>query len=100
MVNGKPGCGETPIEKLLSGVMSTWYLASIAGVLWAHTTHISIARQAAIIGPFIYHFQSTMMGFLSGDLSAMLNPNKVSKDKLFKFHGILAVACIMIYLNA
>ena len=100
MVNGKPGTGETPIEKLLSGVMSSWYLASIIGVIWAHTTHISIARQAAIIGPFIYHFRSTMLGFLPGDLSTTFNQDKLSKNKLFKFHGVLAVACIMIYLNA
>ena len=67
MINGKPGNGTTPIEVLLGGVMSTWYLGSIAGVIWAHYAEVSIARQAAIIVCSIYHIKSTVMVFMSNE---------------------------------
>ena len=41
LVNGMPGTGKTPIERLLIGVFSTWYLGSIAGVIWAHYAECS-----------------------------------------------------------
>ena len=65
MVNGKPGTGHSPIERLLATIMSTWYLGSMAGVVWAHYAGMGIAKQAAIIGPFIYHFRSTAAALLS-----------------------------------
>lgn len=102
MVNGKPGNGSTPIEQLLTGVMSTWYLGSILGVIWAHYTGVSIARQAAIIVCSIYHIKSTVSVFMASDksMAAAFNPQKLTKDKVFKLHGVLAIACILIYLNA
>merc|ERR1711981_1225702 len=67
MINGKPGTGSTPLEVLLSGVMSTWYLGSIVGVIWAHYTSVSIARQAAIVVCAIYHIKSTIQIYLATD---------------------------------
>ena len=102
MVNGKPGNGSTPIEVLLGGVMSTWYLGSIVGVIWAHYTGMSIARQAAIIVCSIYHIKSTVMVFIATEKSmqAAFNPQKLTKDKVLKLHAALSVACILVYLNA
>merc|ERR1712110_778744 len=36
LVNGKPGSGDTGIEKLLEAVFAGWYLSSIVGVLLAY----------------------------------------------------------------
>jgi len=102
MVNGKPGNGSTPIELLLGGVMSTWYLGSILGVIWAHYAGESIARQAAIIVCSIYHIKSTVSVFMATEksMAAAFNPQKLTKDKVLKLHGVLSVACILVYLNA
>ena len=104
MVNGKPGNGSTPIEVLLKGVVSTWYLGSIAGVIWAHYTGVSIARQAAILSCSVYHIKSTVLPFMATEESWYLrdafNPQKLTKDACLKFHAVLAVACILIYFNA
>ena len=102
LVNGKPGTGATPIEKLLCSVMSTWYLGSIAGVIWAHYTEVSIARQAAVVVCSIYHIKSTIMIYMSNDkdFAAAFNPQKLTKDKVLKLHGILSTACFFLYLNA
>ena len=102
MINGKPGNGTTPIEVLLGGVMSTWYLGSITGVIWAHYAEVSIARQAAIIVCSIYHIKSTVMVFMSNerDFAAAFNPQKLTKDTVLKLHGVLSLACVLLYLNA
>ena len=36
LVAGKPGSGDTGIEKLLEAVFAGWYLSSIVGVLLAY----------------------------------------------------------------
>ena len=102
LINGKPGTGQTPIEKLLAGVFSTWYLGSIAGVIWAHYTSVTIARQAAIVVCAIYHIKSTIQIYLSTDkdFAAAFNPEKLTKDKVLKLHSVLSVACILVYRNA
>ena len=102
LINGKPGTGQTPIEKLLAGVFSTWYLGSIAGVIWAHYTSVTIARQAAVVVCAIYHIKSTIQIYLATDkdFAAAFNPEKLTKDKVLKLHSVLSVACILVYLNA
>ena len=106
MVNGKPGNGSTPIEVLLGGVMSTWYLGSIAGVVWAHYTgavhNRSVVRQAAIIVCSIYHILSTVKVAMATDksMAAAFNPQKLTRDKVLKLHGVLSVAYILIFFNA
>ena len=82
--------------------MYTWYFASIAGVIWAHYTTLTVARQAAIIAPSIYHIKATINAFITSDkdMNEAFNSSSLTKDKITKIHGILSVACILLYLNA
>ena len=51
MVDGRPGTGATPLEKLLEAVFAGWYLSSIMGVLLNYFTGSSRTLKAALFCP-------------------------------------------------
>ena len=102
MVNGKPGTGSTPIEEVLGGIMSTWYLGSGAGVIWAHYMENAIARQGAIIICLFVHLKVFSKVFMSTERSRqeIVNPKSLTRKNELMLHGSLFVASMLIYLNA
>merc|ERR1712079_306414 len=58
LVEGKPGTGATPIEKLLEAVFAGWYLSSILGVILAYFFS-SQSLKFTLICPMLYHLMST-----------------------------------------
>jgi len=68
IVDGKPGTGNTGIEKLLEAVFAGWYLSSIVGVLLAYNFSNRSSVKFTLICPMIYHIMATYLGvFLVGD---------------------------------
>ena len=102
MVNGKPGNGSTPIEVLLGGVMSTWYLGSAAGVIWAHYAGEAIARQAAIVVCFLVHTRvaSKVLMATEKGRQAFVNSQKITKGRELMLHGSVSIASLIIFMNA
>ena len=68
---------------------------------WYHSPSDPIATQAAIIVCAIYHFKSTISVFLSNgeDFAKIFNPEKLTRNKVMNIHGVLSVACVLVYFN-
>ena len=58
IVNGQPGTGESPIEKLLEAVLAGWYISSILGVILAYFFSTE-SLKFTLLCPLIYHVMST-----------------------------------------
>lgn len=97
MVDGKPGTGDTPLEKFLALVMACWYLASIFPVILAHMYDSVSAKQAAILGPLFYHFAISINAFLYMGIWNLLNPESLSNNAVVMLHAFLGVICVALY---
>merc|ERR1711872_1108952 len=94
IVNGKPGTGSTPIEEIVGSIMTTWYLGSGAGVIWAHYIGNAIARQGAIIICLFVHLKVFSKVFMSTERSRqeIVNPKSMTRNNELMLHGSLFVA--------
>ena len=99
MVDGKPGTGNTPVEKMLAMIFSLWYLASIIPVILTYASSSTKGLQVAILGPFFYHLMISINSFLYLDSLNICNQDVTSANKIGVIHAVLALACPMVYRN-
>ena len=99
MVDGKPGTGSTPVEKMLALIFALWYLASILPVILMYFSGSRIGLQVAILGPLFYHLMISVNGFLFLESFAVCNPAVTTSNRIGVIHAILTMACIAIYKN-
>ena len=97
MVNGRPGTGETPLEKLLQMVFGCWYLASILPVVLAYVSDNNTAKQFTILCPFIYHVLVSIIFLLFAGSWNVCNTEVVSPNSAGLIHVLLAAMCVVIY---
>merc|ERR1712110_419342 len=91
LVNGKPGSGDTGIEKLLEAVFAGWYLSSIVGVLLAYNFSNRSSVKFTLICPLMYHVMSTYMGvFHAGDWGVCNIAVQPSRG-IAIFHGVMTL---------
>merc|ERR1711981_117951 len=92
LVNGKPGDGSTPLEKVLNGVFAMWYMATILGVLYANSLQDNkVPLQVAMVPLLFYHIGS-FFSFAITDFGAnlnALNPEKASPLQIGLMHGAI-----------
>ena len=94
MIDGRPGTGNTPIEKLLALIFSLWYLGSIIPVIWSYFNGSPQKLKIAISGPFLYHlFVSYNFFFHVGNFN-VCNPKLTTPSLVAAFHGMLAIVCV------
>ena len=96
MVDGKPGTGETPIEKLLDMIYSMWYVASILPVIMAQMSSSSTAMQWAIMAPLFYHIFIAINAYKFGDSWKVINPQHSSSKKIASIHTFLTAVCLVL----
>ena len=95
MVDGKPGTGNTPIEKLLALIFALWYIASIFPVIAAYIYGSRSGKRVAILGPLFYHIAISINGFLF--LDDVCNPEATSATQIAVIHAVLAIVCFIIF---
>ena len=100
IVDGTPGTGETPLEKLLEAVMAGWYLASIAAVLFAfffgYKSGYPAPFRFSLVCPLLYHLLSSYNAiFLLPDWG-VCNPAKQGPNVIVSFH--LGNSLLFLYL--
>merc|ERR1712012_680754 len=88
IMDNAPGLGETPVERVLTLLLSLLYMVTILPLLLSKT--LKLNPEAALLCPFLYHLArlSTYV-FLPGSLSAYHNgllPGLV-------FHFIMLLLC-------
>ena len=94
MIDGKPGTGNTPIEKLLALIFSLWYLGSIIPVIWSYFNGSPQKLKIAISGPFLYHlFVGYNFFFYVGNFN-VCNPLLTTPSLIAAFHAMLAIVCV------
>ena len=91
MVNGKPGTGDTPIEKLFGLVLGLWYTASIMGVLIAYFAASTPVVQGALLCLFIYHVALSISMLLLFEEYKILDTDKNSVGGAASMHVCLAI---------
>ena len=97
LVNGKPGTGETPLERLLSIIFGCWYLASSLPVVLAYLSDNDIARKFTILCPIIYHVLISIIFFLFAGSWNVCNTEVVSPNSAGIIHALLAAICVVLY---
>ena len=97
MVDGNPGAGNTPIEKLLSLIFALWYLGSIFPVILTYLSGSAEGIQTAIMGPFFYHLSISINAFLFLESFNVCNPEITNANRIGIIHAILAAACYVVY---
>ena len=97
MVEGKPGTGNTPLEKMLALVFACWYIASILPVIFAHISGSTRGVQSTILGPLLYHILVGINLVLYVGGFNVMN-EEVSSAKLAGFtHIALGAVCLVVY---
>ena len=99
MAEGKPGTGNTPLEKMLALVFACWYLASILPVMVTYLSGSTRGLQAAILAPLFYHFLIGINLILYVDGFKVMNAGVSSANLAGAFHVGLAVVCLVVYKN-
>ena len=97
MVDGNPGAGNTPIEKLLALIFALWYLGSIFPVILTYLSGSAEGIQTAIMGPFFYHLSISINAFLFLESFNVCNPEITNANRIGIIHAILAAACYAVY---
>merc|ERR1712141_623088 len=92
MVDGNPGAGNTPIEKLLALIFALWYLGSIFPVILTYLSGSAEGIQTAIMGPFFYHLSMSINAFLFLESFNVCNPEITNANRIGIIHAILAAA--------
>merc|ERR1712066_1045263 len=96
IVDGKPGTGESPIEKLLESVFAGWYISSILGVILAYF----LSKQSlkfTLICPMLYHVMSTYMASFHIQDWGVCNEAVGSYKRVAGFHGVMSVLFVYLF---
>merc|ERR1712223_448074 len=88
IVNGQPGTGESPIEKLLEAVFAGWYISSILGVLMAYFFSAQ-SLKFTLICPLFYHVMSTYTATFYIEDWGVCNEHVGSYKRVAGFHGVM-----------
>merc|ERR1712218_578837 len=96
MVDGKPGTGETPIEKLLEAVFSGWYISSILGVILAYF-YSPKSLKFTLICPMLYHLVSTYGATFLMPEWGVCNEAVGSYKRVVGFHGLMSVMFVYLF---
>ena len=99
MVDGKPGTGDTPLEKMFTLVLSLWYLASISPVILSTISGSAKELRAAILVPLLYHTALSVNAFLFLENFKVCNPELHTPNSIGAIHAGLAIMCVKIYSN-
>ena len=91
MVAGKPGTGDTPMEKLLEAVFGGWYTSSIIGVLLAYFSGSSSTLRSTLVCPLIYHIMSSCVAVLFLEKWNVCNKAKTSAAMIGGFHSLMSL---------
>ena len=91
LVEGNPGTGDSPLEKLLEAVFAGWYLSSILGVLLAYFLAESKTMRFTLICPLLYHIMSTYMACIHLDSWGVCNPKVQSHRMIASFHAVMTL---------
>ena len=97
MVDGKPGTGNTPVEKLFSLIFALWHLASILPVMLTYISGSTTGKRVAILAPLFYHVSLSIHSFLFFDSMKVCNPLRTSANFAGVAHAVLSVVCLIIY---
>ena len=97
MVDGKPGTGNTPIEKFLAMVFACWYLASILPVILSYLSGSTRGLQFAILGPLFYHLLISINSFLYLQEVGVLNDELNSANVVGMVHAFLGIVCLVLF---
>ena len=100
LVDGKPGTGETGIERLLEFVFGLWYTGSITGVLITYFFSTPAAVQGALISPLFYHVTVAMVAFLLFDKNKICNRARTSGTKIGCMHVLFSAMCAYLFYYA
>ena len=95
IVDGKPGTGESPIEKLLEAVFAGWYISSILGVILAYF----LSKQSlkfTLICPMLYHLVSVYGAFQMEEWG-VCNEAVGSYKRVVGFHGLMSVMFVYLF---
>ena len=90
MVAGRPGKGDTPMEKLLEAVFGGWYTSSIIGVLLAYFFGSTSMLSSTLVCPLIYHLMSSCVALLFLEKWKVCNNAKTTAGKIGGFHVIMS----------
>ena len=97
MSEGKPGTGNTPLEKMFALVLGCWTLASIFPVILMYTSSSTRGLKAAILGPLFYHVIISINAFLYVEDFKVLNNELQSANMVGVIHASLGVVCMVVY---
>ena len=96
LVEGKPGTGATPIEKLLEAVFAGWYLSSILGVILAYFFS-SESLKYTLICPMLYHLMSTYGATFQIEDMGVCNEAVGTYKTIAGFHGVMSVLFVYLF---
>ena len=90
MVGGKPGKGDTPMEKLLEAIMGGWYTSSIIGVLLAYFFGSTAMLSSSLVCPLLYHVLSAIVAMVFLEQWGICNKEKTSASSIGGFHILMS----------